>query len=361
MTGSERWLARWLNGTVDIAIAVLLAGLAVTVAITRSDWLPAILDLLACLAAALTVRLPRSAGTGLGIIVGFLLFLPPDWGSLAEYTMLIPILGTGIRGQRRDRLWLTVLYGVLLTALTIHLSEGRGRWIFGVLVWATLIVVLWGIGNLFTAYRTATELNHTAELQQQRLAVARDLHDTVSRDLARASLEAQSARQTHPSADLDAVVRNIQQASTQLRWMLSLLREDAPTTPAGATDQPASEAIRACTESLQAKGFTVFTTIDGDLDELPTALTPTIRAVIGEACANIERHADPARPCTIIVSVDSGTLDALFRNEVRAGTEASVAPGVGLAGLRERLALVGGELDAGREGTQWLSRVAIPL
>lgn len=360
MSRSERRLTRWLNGTVDVSISVLLAALVVVVALARGDWRPAALDLLACLCAALTVRLPRSAGSGLGIILGILLLLPPGWGSLAEYATLIPILGTGIRGQRAQRLWMTAIYGALLAALTLHLSQGRGLWVFGLMVWAALISVLWGIGNLFTAYRTASERSHAAELQQQRLMVARDLHDSVSRELAKASLQAQAARQGHPSTELDAVVNNIHQASTQLRWMLSLLRDD-PSGHMGQIERSPVDALRAGTEALQAKGFTVSTNVDGDLDDLPAAIRPIVRAVIGEACTNIERHADPDHPRRVVISVDDNAFDAVFMNEVRLREDARTSLGMGLTGLAERLALVGGELAVEQRGSQWLSRVIIPF
>lgn len=350
----------WLTGRFDHALSALLAILVVAIATTRQAWLPAAVDLAACAAAALTTRWPRFAGIALAAIVGSLLFTPPGWVAMGEYAALIPILGTGIRGQRRERLWMTIVYGAILAALSYDIAEGRPTWPLAIAVWGALIAILWGIGNLFTAYREAMEQAHGAELQQHRLAVARDLHDTVSRELARASLQAQAARQDHSSARLDAVVTDIQRASTQLRWMLSLLREDASRSQSEPTVGSASGSLQEAMGSLAAKGFSVSMTVDGAIDDLPPALRPTVRAAIGEACANIERHADPDRPCSIVISIDGESFDAVFLNERPLASPAPTPLGVGLRGLGERLTLVGGDLAIEEEGSRWLIRITIP-
>ena len=112
---------------------------------------------------------------------------------------------------------------------------------------------------------------------------------------------------------------------------------------------------------METHGFSVVTSIEGDLAAVPPALVPTLRAVIGEACANIERHADPSRPSVVIVSANHDSVDAMFLNETRDSHASSTATGVGLAGVSERLALVGGELATEQEGRQWITRVTIPL
>lgn len=327
----------------------------------RGTWQPAAIDLAACAAAALTARWPRAAGIALATILAALLPLPSGWPSMAEYAALIPILGTGIRGQQRERLWMTILYGLILAALSYDIARGWTAWPFALAVWAALIAVMWGIGNLFTAYRSALKVAHDAELREERLVVARDLHDTVSRELARASLHAQAARRAHPSPELDSAVKDIQRASTQLRWVLALLRDDPFAAETDQTDGSAADILQTAIHALEAKGFTVSTTVDGDLDSLQPALIPTVRAVIGEACANIERHANPRHPCTIVLSIDENALDIVFMNEISVGINEPASLGLGLTGLGERLALIEGHLAVEQEGSQWFSRVTIPL
>ena len=361
MLNRQPALGRFLNGGFDVLLAAALAVLASVAHATRGEMTPAIIDLAACLSAALTTKWPRVAGVALGAVLLTLLFTPPQWSSLGEYAALIPILGTGIRGQRRTRAWMTVYYGAVLAALTYEDVSGGPVVVFGILAWAALIAVLRGIGNLFTAYRDAQAKAHAAALQGQRLSVARDLHDTVARELTRASLHAQAAFDAQPTPALESVVTGIQRASAELRWMLALLRDPYPALPTDTLNGTAPEALVEATAALRARGFTITTTADGNLDMIPAALLPTVRAVIGEACANIERHADPEQPCAIIVSVSGNTLDALFLNGLGAGEDAPKSGGMGLVGLRERLALVGGELGTEQEGSQWIARATIPL
>lgn len=361
MAFRQTQLARLANGRFDVLLAVVLAALATPTHWSRGEPGPAMIDLLACLAAGLTARWPRVAGVALAAVMTTLLFTPSEWSSLGEYAALIPILGTGMRGQRRARVWMIIVYGGILAALTYKDLPGDPMVVFAISVWAALIAVLWTIGNLFTANRKAQETAQNVALQQQRLAVARDLHDTVARDLSRASLRAQVALEHCPTPELNAVVTGIQQASAQLRWMLVLLRDPQPAPPTDTLHGTAAEALAEARASLEARGFTVAITIDGDLNNVPESLTPTLRAVIGESCANIERHADPAQPCAIIVSISDESIDAVFFNQTRPDRHTPRRKGVGLIGVRERLALVGGELATEQEGSQWISRVTVPV
>lgn len=348
-----------LNGQLDVVLALVLAVLATTAHLLATDFWPGVIDLLACAAAALTPRWPRVAGIALGIVLAVLVLVPPEWRSLGEYACLIPILGTGVRGQVRERRWMTTGYGLLVAAMTWR-SQPWDPWLLVALgFWAATIGAFWGVGNLFTSYRNAIGEAHKAALQEQRLAVARDLHDIVARELSNASLQAQAALEEHPSPMLENSVRRIQQASTQLRWMLTLLRTPVPASSHERQEGTLSNAFSAAVQSLKTHGFDVHPTVDGDLDVVPAALTPTLRATFGEICANVERHGDPTDPCVIIVSVTPDLVDAVFMNTIRTVQSESPDPKLGLRGLKERLALVGGELAVEQEGSRWIARIRI--
>lgn len=354
-------LRRLSGGQFDLLLAGALGLLATPVHLFRGEHWSVLIDLLACVAAGLATRWPQIAGVALGVTLLALLFVPSEWSSLGEYAALIPILGAGMRGQWRLRTWMTVGYGTILLALTVQDLPGNPLVLFAIGVWAALIAVLWAIGDLFAAYRKALEEAHSAALQQQRVALARDLHDTVARDLARASLRVQTALEVHGSADLEAAVAGIQQASAQLRWMLALLRDPTPNSVADVAHGALAEALAEITATLESQGFSVVSTVEGDLDAAPPALMPTLRAVIYEAGANIERHAKRGSPCAIIVSVSNNAIDAVFLNETPVDRAPAPMEGLGLAGAKERLALVGGELTTEQEGTQWITRFTIPV
>lgn len=355
-------IGRTLERHFDALLAVLLALLAVGFSLQFGDWRVAALDVAACLAAALATRWPRSAGTALAIILVLLLMTPPGWPSLAEYTALIAILGTSIRGQRRERIWMTVAYGLILAALTYQNMQGHPSWPLAIAAWAFLITATWIIGNVFAAYRRALVQAQAATFQQQRLEVARELHDTVAREITRASLHTQMARDSEQSSpELDAALECLQAAAMQLRSLLGVLRE-ADLNPPIATTSSATDGLARAVHRLHRRGFAVDTTVEGDLDAIPEAVTPTLQAVIGEACANIERHANKTRGCSIIVNVSQDAVEAVFINDVPvAKVTRSGHFGIGLKGIGERLTAIGGELSTEQIGTRWISKVRIPV
>ena len=358
-----------LNGRFD----VVLAGLTLARPLIPGGhqfMLAAGLDVVLYGLAALAPYHPRIALTALGVGLASLLVVPQDWPMLGEYAALIAILGTGLRGQRWLRLWVTLAYGLILGALTVrHVGSAAG---YGVLIWGVLIAILWAIGDLFTGYRAAQARSHTAQLeseraahaaalQEQRLSLARDLHDTVARDLSRASLRAQSALTATPSEDLEATLTQIQQASTHLRWMLGLLRNPAEPED-GDSRKSIVQALTEAQASLNSHGFTSTPVVSGALDTVPSALAPVLVAVVGEATSNIEKHGDPSEPCAIMIDIDERQIEMVFLNVV-ADRQHAAEPheAWGLSGLRERLTLIDGSLEATQEGQQWITHVRVPM
>ena len=355
-------IRRTLEHHFDALLAVLLALLAVGFSLQFGDWRVAALDVAACLTAALATRWTRSAGSALAIILLLLLRAPPGWPSLAEYTGLIAILGTSIRGQKRERIWMTVVYGLILAALTYQNMEGHPSWPLAIAAWAFLITATWIIGNVFATYRRALIQAQAATVQQQRLEVARELHDTVAREITRASLHTQVARDGEQSSpELDAALECLQAAATQLRSLLGALRE-ADLSPPITTISTLADGLARAVHRLYRHGFAVDSSVEGDLNAIPDTVTPTLQAVIGEACANIERHANKARGCSIIVNVSRNAVDAAFINDVPVAEMAESSHfGVGLKGIDERLTAIGGELSTEQIGTRWISKVRIPI
>jgi signal transduction histidine kinase len=339
----------------------VLAGLSFVLGWQRGEQWGVVVDLTACLAAGATVRWPRIGGVFLGVVLAAYLFTPVGWASMGEYAALIPILGTGMRGQRRVRLWMTVGYGALLIARTYEDYPGQPLFLMGTLVWAALIGVLWLIGNLFAAYQRAQAEARAAALVQQRLAVARNLHDTAARTLATTLLHAERARLSGDAADWHGVLDGIRSASRELRQVLEVLRDASLAQQPDATPSLLSQAATDAAATLSAHGFPTAVTVEGDLSALPAEVTGVIVAALGEATANIERHGVPGRPCAVIVAVDDERVDMVVSNEVERPTDAAAeGPSMGLLGIAERLAPLGGALDARQEGAKWLMQVTVP-
>lgn len=349
------------KGHLEYLLAGTLAALAITLGMNYGGVSSIALDLALCALAAATVRWPRIAGIALGVLLLVYLVTPPRWAGLGEYAPLIPILGTGMRGKKRERTVMSIGYLLILTA--IQYTDYPGRWLFlgGGVVWACLFGVLWLIGNTFTAYRTAVDEAHRATLERLRVALARDLHDTVARDLGRAALRAQAAQRSGDTSALSEVIDTIHRAGSELRLTMSLLREPGAQSLARAPSGSFGAQLEGAIETLQQQGYLASLAVDGDLETIPRQLAEALGAAVHEGVANVERHATPGGPCALVVSVEDGVVDLVLINEAAADSHGSGVAAMGLTGVRERLEPLGGRLEAEREGTSWVLRATAPI
>ncbi|MGC3995487.1 MAG: histidine kinase [Propionicimonas sp.] len=349
------------SGRLEVVLAALLAMLAVLLGESAGAGWWILLDVLAAVLAGLTARCPVWAGLSLGLLLIGYLFLPDNAPTMGEYAPLIPILGSGMRGQRRQRAWMSAGFGIVLGALTYRDYPADPQFFLGVMVWFALIGVLWLIGNLFTAYKRAQFDAAAYAVLQERLVLARELHDTTARTLARVLLDAQRAQIDGTGGPaFEELATGVRLASDQLRRSLDLLRAAEPLTGPD-RDDPFLTATERARDSLERRGFPTSITIDGDLGLLPGSVRSTLSAALGEAVANVERHGLVDQPCAISVRVNEREAVVVVMNEVG---DRHAEPGrarLGLVGLSERLSPLGGELEAQQEGSTWLMHITIPL
>ncbi|KOX25990.1 hypothetical protein ADK67_16585 [Saccharothrix sp. NRRL B-16348] len=213
--------------------------------------------------------------------------------------------------------------------------------------WSTLLfsaVVLTGAWAVAAAVRTRRR--HSAELAEsrtaravaeERLRIARDIHDVVGHNLSLIAMKAAVANHvagTRPD-EREAALRGIEQVSrsalADVRTVLGGLR--APSAPAG---------LDRLVDDARSAGVTV-TTEQADLSGAPAAVRISAYRIVQEALTNVRRHARPPR-CHLVTSVEPGRLVISVVDE---GAATSDADGHGLLGMRERVALHGGTLHAG--------------
>ncbi|EWC63353.1 two-component system sensor kinase [Actinokineospora spheciospongiae] len=204
-------------------------------------------------------------------------------------------------------------------------------------------VVITGAWALAAAVRTRGR--HAAELvesrtaravAEERLRIARDIHDVVGHSLSLITMKAAVANavaQDRPREREDAL-RTIEQVSraalADVRTVLGAVR--APTTPA----------LDDLVDAARSAGVTV-TTDQADLTGAPAAVRISALRIAQEALTNVRRHARPPH-CHLRTSVEPGALTVSVVDE---GTTPPGPPGHGLLGIRERVALHGGTLHAG--------------
>ncbi len=218
-------------------------------------------------------------------------------------------------------------------------------------------------------------------LEVERSRIASELHDVVTHNVSVMVVQAGAARRVLDDAPDDAreamlaVESSGRAAMTELRHLLGLLgppgaADSAPATIAGTTQalspQPGLGQLRSLMDPVAAAGLPVELHVSGKQRELPPGLDLAAFRVVQEALTNVIRHAGQARaeirldyrPDELVVEIaDDGTGGSAGGPGGGAGS----TPGRGLLGLRERVELYGGDLDAGlRPGGGWLVRARIP-
>lgn len=172
----------------------------------------------------------------------------------------------------------------------------------------------------------------------------------VSHNLSVVILQAAGAQAAgSPDAGtLEKIERSGRQALVEMRRLLGVLRQpgDQPG-QAGLSPQPGVADLGTLAEGVRAAGLPVQLTVTGDPAQLPTAVDISAYRIVQEALTNVLKHAGKA---SAQVTVSCGTSEVVIEVSDD-GTGPSVGRqhegGHGLAGMRERVALFGGELSAG--------------
>jgi signal transduction histidine kinase len=216
------------------------------------------------------------------------------------------------------------------------------------------------------AVRTAAAERHAEQaVADERARIARELHDVVSHNLSVVILQAAGARAAGgPGAGtLEKIERSGRQALVEMRRLLGVLRQ--PGDQAALPDlapQPGVAELAALADGVRAAGLPVTLVIDGDPAGLPAAVDISAYRIVQEALTNVLRHAGPA---TVDVSISCGADEVLIDvSDDGAGPAAGpqAGDGHGLVGMRERVALFGGDLAAGpRPGGGFGVRARLPL
>jgi signal transduction histidine kinase len=196
----------------------------------------------------------------------------------------------------------------------------------------------------------------------ERARIAREMHDIVAHHLSVIVLQAAGARASgRPAgATLEKIENSARQALADTRRLLGVLRDPAEQT--GLAPQPGIGDLDALAASVQAAGLPVSLVIDGDLAALPATVDVSVYRIVQEALTNVLKHAGPARAgVTIDCGRDAVTIEVTDDGTAGPGHPAP-AGGHGLAGMRERAAVFGGELAAGpRPGGGYTVRARLPL
>jgi signal transduction histidine kinase len=188
---------------------------------------------------------------------------------------------------------------------------------------------------------------------EERTRIARELHDVVAHDVSVIAIQAGAARAvqaTRPEAAAQAlglIETTARETLIELNRLLGVLRGNNGAAP-DRRPQPGIGQLAGLVEELRAAGLEVDARVDGEARPLPPAVDLSAYRIVQEATTNVLKHAH-ARRVDIRVHYAETMLALDIRDDgVGNGADPVSAAGHGLIGMRERVALFGGELRAGR-------------
>jgi signal transduction histidine kinase len=187
-----------------------------------------------------------------------------------------------------------------------------------------------------------------AAVAAERARIARELHDLVSHSLTVIGLQAGGVRrllrddQDQERQALLLVERTSRQAQDEMRHLLALLRSGPD--ESSLAPQPGLARIDELVADARASGIAIDCEFRGDRTELPIGVDLAVYRIIQEALTNVRKHSNADR---VALTIDQGP--GVVRIEVADnGSDIGAGePGFGLVGMRERVALYGGSLEAG--------------
>ena len=369
-----------LTALVAFIFAALGASLSTEGIFRPHELLPgAMLSLVASGALYVAARCPRAA-TAVAICceaaacaAGYLptpLLLAPLIGCLYRLTVLL--------GPKPAAWWT----GIAVSAVILGGATTDANPTGGSLLLRTVGVALWLLPAVFAGRMThaylrmvqvraeEAERNREDEVRrrvsEERLRIARDLHDVVAHHLAVANAQAGTA--AHLLAKNPEQVRELlaglggstSAALRELKATVGLLRDPGDDPSAATTPAPGLDQLPELIEACRAAGIDVRVVSDGTPRPLPPLVELTAFRIVQEALTNVTKHA--VRPVvTICLAYEEDTFRARVVNTSArpgpAGTE-----GYGLIGMRERALTVGGSVEAGPAGRdQYAVSLTIPL
>lgn len=295
------------------------------------------------------------------------------WGGWPWYPVQVPILlvvfcAAGIRHQRAVLWW---MWGLTLGAWWLWSGSARPDLVGHFLGTAALTAVTIAVDSMTSGRRAQQALSILAERTElsqaqltvlaERARIARELHDVVAHHMSLIAVRAESApyRLDHlpepVRAEFGALSAAARDALVDMRRLLGVLRNDQS---ADLAPQPRLSDLPALIEAARRAGVTVELSVPADLEEVPSGVGVCAYRIVQESLSNAGRHAPGS---AIRVSVDQGSGAVVLRvangpvgqpglrPAAESGPPAGPGPrpGNGLAGMRERVMLLGGSLSAG--------------
>ncbi len=261
---------------------------------------------------------------------------------------------------------------VLLVSEAVGAASEQAKVTAGVgsaLFYGAADVLAWGIGRWARRHRRQVDtlqVEHILQVEEQRaeaesavsaerLRIARELHDIVAHSVTIMVLHAAGAKRvvdTDPvraKESLTTIEESGQQAMGELRRLLELLREDGTDLIRSGSPLPGLAQLETTIQSVRASGVAVTLDVRGTQRRLDTSTDLAAFRLVQEGLTNVTKHRGAGAHATVSIEWGPEKITVAVEDDGQGSSDLApeMSTGSGLAGLRERIAIAGGEFLAG--------------
>jgi signal transduction histidine kinase len=334
-----------------------LAGPAV-----HQDWARLLVPLLACVSIVVLRRWPLAV---LGMVTVAAGMVTASGSPSLQFGILLglAVYFTAVELPRRRSIALTLAVAAALGAAVVYSASAvmRAQLPAEVIENFVPLAGAWFIADSVAARRryeaglaAQAERERAAGIREERVRIAREMHDVIAHTLAVMTVQAGVGRRLagkrpqEAAAALESIETVGRMAQDELRVVLGLLRDGeggaAPLAPA-----PRLVDVKTLADTVRAAGLPVELRLEGIGRQLPPSLELSVYRVVQEALTNVVKHAPGAR-AVVELTVSAGKVRLDVRDDGGPGGDApraGLGAGHGIAGMRERIGAFGGWLAAG--------------
>jgi signal transduction histidine kinase len=354
-TTARRW-------TADAALAALVIGVELAASLGTSQWhgakesRPGTFGIILLVASGLALLARRRYPTVvLAVVLGTTLGANALNARGAWLALIVAFFTAVLRGRRAAAIASLVIgYGV-----SVWHSSAESD-----LVLAAGLVTLLSVAEASRAWnaRAAADRRGRDEAtarraSEQRLAIARDLHDVVAHSISVINVQANTAlhlmdRQPERAWEALTAIREVSgQTLTELGSVLGALRDpDGPADGAPLAPAPGVARLDELAARARSAGFTVSVAAEGTVRPLPAGVDAAAYRIVQEALTNAVRHSGGHAASVLLRYSDSDLVIEVTDDGGAAAVAAkprAARSGNGLAGMAERARALGGAVDAG--------------
>ncbi|HZQ65819.1 MAG TPA: sensor histidine kinase [Gaiellaceae bacterium] len=357
----------WFDALIVAMLGAALAGVVYDYGSKAGPRGPLWFDILATIGMTTLLfarrRFPVGALVAIGILIAGSAFVDHRLMSDDFVSFLVGLAVAVLFGTWPNRLisvaGLAFTVGVAEVVVSNDPNSSGGDYVWNAVSLSVAWIVGFAVGGKGREAEEARERAAQAEREREeralravsdeRARIARELHDVVGHSVSVMTVQASAVRrlldedQDRERESLVVVEQTGREALAEMRRLVGVLRrpEEAP----ALAPQPSLEHLARLVDQVREAGLRVDVRVEGDAVQLPASVDLTAYRLVQEGLTNALKHARAER-AEVVVRYDDGHVEVTVSDDGRGGGDGEKG-GHGLVGMRERVSVYGGELEAG--------------